>query len=387
MNSKNYMAKSYKAKNYWNIYFSFLGESSFFIHACRSIFHLSVLMTGLVYTFTQQYFSNFEVWTFIYLISATALMIDAGVLIFYKQFKHWMALYLIDALFIGLILYKTGFVFFNFLYSIWLLGILMAGFQFRFVGAFTQALWVSSILTWLNFTSPHFEMSYTLYIVNNFALFLMASLGGLMGVRYQLFENVFKFIRHQVDLFVEEWKESCAYESDSEEGSANVIDSRFLNQFMQSKFENLIQRNTDIEFECLNINEILKEVINDLYAQTSLSQEIFKSSLKSSLKIFGQKENLKTAIFGVIRLFTSSNNFKKISLKTYDEKDWTVIHVKGHGMVVQNPLWLFNSFSSLFFIHKILNDHKGKILADRREFSVTIKLPSQKATDDSIQSA
>lgn len=382
------MIYSSKQNNYWNLYFSSLGDVSFFIHACRSVFHFSVLMTGLIYTFIQPFFLNFEVWSFVYLISAAVLIADAFVFIFYKHFKHWMALHLMDALFISLILYKTGFVFFNFLYSIWILGILLAGFQFQFKGAFIQALWVSSLLTWLNFVSPHFEMTNMIFTVNHLALFLVAGLGGLIGSRYHFFQKIFKFVRDELDLWIQEWNELYAYESDESEEETLLTDrnNQFLNQFLQSKFENLIQ-NSDLQFKSLSVNDLLEEVMDDLHTQTSLSKELFKRSFKSSVKVFGQKENLKTAIVGVIRLFTSSNNFKKLSIKTYDERDWTVIQVKGHHLSVQNPLWLFNSFSHLFFIHKILNDHKGKILADKKEFSVTIKLPIQKASNGSVQSA
>ena len=81
-------------------------------------------------------------------------------------------------------------------------------------------------------------------------------------------------------------------------------------------------------------------------------------------------------MFGVIHLFTSSNNFKKLSLTAYDDPQWIVILIKGKNVDIKNPLWLFNnSLSSLFFIHKILNDHKGRIYADKKEFSIAIKFP------------
>ena len=369
---------SYK-KNYWTESFLSYGEVSLFIHACRSFFHFLVLATGVFYAFVQPLFLNFEVWTYIYVLSASVLVIDAFIFIFYRHFKNWQLLYFLDALFIGLILYKTGFVFLNLLYSVWLMSIVLAGFQFHFKGAFLQGLFVSCLWTWLNLLSPHFaNMSTALFTVNSLILFSTAGLSGFIGHRYHFFQKLFQFIRSEMKEWAVEWNQLYSTEKSDHEDShlpQSLGRNNVLNQFLKTKL-NLWTQDVHVPFDVIDVNRLVKEVIHELCLKVDVSKNMFECSLKSSHKIVGQKENLKKAMFGVIHLFASSNNLKKLSLTAYDDPQWIVISIKGKNIDITNPLWLFNnSLSSLFFIHKILHDHKGRIYADKKEFSVVIKFP------------
>ena len=376
-------------QKYWPISLLSSKDLSLFIHGCRSFFHFLILATGIFYAFVQPLFLNVDVWTFIYVVSAFVLAIDAYVLFFYKQFKAWKALYFIDALFIALVLYKTGFVFFNFLYTIWLMSILLVGFQFRFLGAFAQAFWVSFLFAWLNILSPHFEqMSLTFFCVNSFVLFLMACISGFIGNRYGFFHKIFQWIYSGIHDFKEEWNRFYALDSKNSSEEAQETNQKLsqnaLNQFLKSKLYSLVQ-SSSAEFDMIDVNHLVKEVMDELYSKSGLTSSDLESSLEASHSIMGQKENLKRVLYGVIQLFASSNNFKKLSLKTYDGPHCTAIQIKGKNMDIKNPLWLFNSLSSsfsyLFFIHKILSDHKGKIYAEKKQFAVTIEFSLDKKNE------
>ena len=366
-------------QNYWTESFLSFGEFSLFIHGCRSFFHFLVLATGVFYAFVQPLFLNFEVWTYIYVLSASVLVIDSFVFIFYKHFKNWQLLYCLDALFVALILYKTGFVFLNLLYSVWLISIVLSGFQFHFKGALLQGLFISCLWTWLNLLSPHFErISPALFTMNSLILFAVAGLSGFIGHRYHFFQRLFQFVQSEMKEWMFEWNRLYSTETSDHESShlpENLRHNNILNQFLKTKL-NLWTQDIQAPFDVIDVNHLVKEIAHELCLKANISENIFEYSLKSSHKIVGQKENLKKAMFGVIHLFTSSNNFKKLSLTTYDDPKWIVILIKGRNVDIKNPLWLFNnSLSSLFFIHKILNDHKGRIYADKTEFSVTIKFP------------
>ena len=158
------------------------------LHLLRSFFHVFCLMTGLIYSFAQPRFLNVEVWTWIYSLAGLALALDALVFINYNKWKSWNLVYAADAFFIFLMIYKTGYVFFPFLFLFWLFQVMSAGLQFSFRGALFQGIWISFLFTWLILISPHFsEWSYSegsniwFFILNHLALFAAVALGGFAG--------------------------------------------------------------------------------------------------------------------------------------------------------------------------------------------------------------
>ena len=283
-------------QNYWTESFLSFGEISLFIHGCRSFFHFLTLATGIFYAFVQPLFLNFEVWTYIYVLSASVLIVDAFVFIFHKHFKYWQFLYFLDALFVALILYKTGFVFLNLLYSVWLMSIVLSGFQFHFKGAVLQGLFVSCLWTWLNLLSPHFErISTALFTVNSLILFATAGLSGFIGWRYHFFQKLFQFIRSEIKEWMVEWNSLQSKETSDHEGSylpENLRRNNILNHFLKTKLS-LWTQDTKIPFDVIDVNRLVKEVVHELCLKANISENIFEYSLKSSHKIMGQKENLK----------------------------------------------------------------------------------------------
>lgn len=189
-----------------NIFSLIFFKSALSAHFFRCFFHFFCFITGLIYSFAQPLFLNFEVWTFVYSLSSIALTFDAVIFIFYKRFKLWEWAYALDALFVALLIFQTGYVFFAFLFLIWLFQIIFAGLQFHFKGALLQGAWISFLLTWLTLLSPHFnDFQSQSFFINNVILFVTAIVGGFIGYFFKDF-NILSYFNFFKNLqYAENW--------------------------------------------------------------------------------------------------------------------------------------------------------------------------------------
>ena len=178
---------------------------SFLVHIFRSLFHFLFFVIGLAYSFYQPLFLNFEVWTFVYCLSGMALAIDTYIFLLNKKFNQWMAVHFLDALFIALFIYKTGYLLLTPFYLVWLCTIVSAGLQFRLKGALLQGLWVSCLFSSVQLLSPHFEqMSILFFTLNTGMIFVTVALSAWMGCRYQLFKKLLQFLLSPILKFFRE---------------------------------------------------------------------------------------------------------------------------------------------------------------------------------------
>ena len=339
---------------------------SFLVHIVRSLFHLLFFITGLAYSFYQPLFLNFEVWTFIYCISGVALSIDTYIFLVNKKFNRWMVIHFLDALFIALIIYKTGYLLFTFFYFTWLCTIVSAGLQFRLKGALLQGLWVSCLFSLVQLLSPQFEtMSTIFFILNTSIVFVTVGLSAWMGCRYRLFKKLLRFLLSPILKFLDKegvWQRpSSTPQVDMAPTSTDAWDI-FLSE-TDSKYDYQ-------NFDTININLLIQEVFQDLTQKHKVPSDQICSQLKSSHEVLIHKKKLKVALLNLMKLFTTVKHFCRFHVKTYDKVDWVVIEFTGSQTNADSPFWLFNSVSRLFFIHKVINEHKGRLFSDKEVLSI-----------------
>jgi len=332
------------------------------VNTFRSVFHASLLVTGLVYAFLQPAFLNTEVWVFIYSLTGLALVCDSYIFIFQKEFKAWPFIYFFDALFVALIMYRTGYVFFGFLSFVWLMHILFAGLQFQYKGSLLQGLWTSCLFTWIHFISPHFtsvdEKFFGLY---NFLFLLMAFSAGFMGAYFYPWISSFRNLYWSM-------KRSLTHPL------CRVHWDVFL--------ENV--EGSDVPQEKLNINELIREVVEYIHSKTKFQSIHYELSDVSV--IFGYKNKLKQVIISLIQwFFHTYSDFQKLRITTYNDRIWTVIQMEKLGVAqVKEPLQLFSWLRGFSVIQKVIDEHGGQIEVSNKTNSLYIKLPNGEETAQQV---
>lgn len=326
------------------------------INIFRSLFHISLFVTGLVYAFAQPSFLNAEVWVFIYSLVGIVMIFDAVIFIFHKQLKSvniWPVIYGLDALLISLIMYRTGYVFFGLLSFMWLVHILFAGLQFQYKGSFLQGLWTSCLFTWVHFVSPHFSsLDVRFFALNNVIFLLMAFSAGFMGSLFfpwvfsfrKLYGNIQRSLTHPLRRF--RW-----------DVSLDVEDSPAL-------------------YEPLNVNELVQDAVEDIHLKTKFQS--VQCHLSEVSLIFGYRNCLKQVMISLIQwFFHIYSDFQKLKIKTYNDGMWTVIQLEKPGAVqVKEPLQFLSWIQGFKKIQQVLDKHGGKIEFSSRKNSLYVKLPN-----------
>ena len=334
------------------------------VNIFRSLFHISLFMMGLVYAFAQPSFLNAEVWVFIYSLAGIAMVFDAFIFIFQKKIKSlniWPVIYGFDALFVSLIMYRTGYVFFGLLSFIWLVHILFAGLQFQYKGSFLQGLWTSCLFTWVHFVSPHFSsVDFRFFALNNVLFLFMAFSAGFMGFFFYPWLSSFRKFYGKIQ---RSWTHP-------------------LRRFQWDLF-------LDIEKypprrEPLNINELVREVVEDIHLKTKFQS--VQCHLPGVFMIFGCRNSLKQVIISLIQwFFHTYSDFQKLQIKTYNDGMWTVIQLEKPGAVqVKEPLQFLKWISGFNRIQKVLDDHGGQMEVSSRKNSLYIKLPNEGDTAQQV---
>ena len=332
------------------------------INIFRSVFHASVFVIGLTYAFLQPSFLNTEVWIFIYSLAGLALICDSYIFIFQKEFKSWPVIYFFDALFVALIMYRTGYVFFGFLSFVWLMHILFAGLQFQYKGSLLQGLWTSFLFTWVHFISPHFvSVDGVFFALNNFIFLLMAFSAGFMGAYFypwissfrNLYWNAQRSLTHPLRRF--HWDVVL---EDAEESEA-----------LQEK---------------LNINELVKEVVEYIHSKTKFQS--IQCQLSGVSVIFGYKSKLKQVIISLIQwFFHTYSDFQKLRITTYNDGTWSVIQLEKLGAAqMKEPLQFFSWLKGFSMIQKVIEEHGGQIEVSNETNSLYIKLPNGEETTQRV---
>ena len=298
----------------------------FSIHGTRSFVHFCLILTGLVYSFAQPLFLNSEVWTYVYCVGGAALFIDAFIFVFYRAWRGWALLYVLDAFFIGLVLYKTGYTFFPYLYFYWLMSIVFAGWQFDFKGAVLQGLWISCLFTWLVFLSPHFKsMETSLFFLHHLCLLATAALSGFSWPR------IFMYFE-QKRLFSSFWGEKTLnLENPSSEPVEGDIDEVFTELTKKWKGLKFINRQTRCD-------------------------------------IFGSPQDFKKILFYLLEFFISPHSGKFIlpmlMIEVSNDEKWLIVKMKGEYVKNKASFEFFNSMQDLSEIHRILKKNGGCLSAD-----------------------
>ncbi len=332
------------------------------VNIFRSLFHVSLFVMGLAYAFAQPSFLNAEVWVFIYSLAGVALIFDALIFIFQKEFKAWPIIYCFDALFVALIMYRTGYVFFGALSFIWLIHILFAGLQFQYKGSLLQGLWTSCVFTWVHFISPHFSsIDGVFFAFNNFLFLLMAFSAGFMGTYFyqwiSSFQNLYWKMRRSFTHPLRHFHWDAFL--DDEEGSSS-------------------------HQEKLNVNELVQEVVEHIHSQTKFQS--VQHHLSDVSIIFGDRSKLKRVIISLIQwFFHTYSDFQKLKIKTYSDGLWTVIQLEKLGVAqAKEPLQIFNWLKGFNLIQKVIEEHGGQIEVSNKMNSLYIRLPSGEDTTQQV---
>ena len=187
MNSAKFLADK-KPHLVYNSSFFHTSASRFFLTLCLCSAVHGVLLSGFIaYQFIQPVFLNSEVWVFVYLCLSVSLFVDFLYFYFFDKIKHpgfWYGLFLLfDSLWITFCLHSSLSILYPVLIFAYLLQIAGAGLTGGYKRAFTQALFVSVLLSWMFILYPaEIDQPVVFSFVLNNAVFLsVAGLSGFLG--------------------------------------------------------------------------------------------------------------------------------------------------------------------------------------------------------------
>ena len=284
----------------------------------------------------------------VYATLGLALGLDAFAVVFYKKFKAWPVIYALDALFVSILVYKTGDFLFSLLFLAWMVHIIFAGVQFGFKGAVLQGLWTSLLFSWVFILSPHFvEKDISFFIVNS-SFFLLTSVSSIFfGNHFHVFQNLLKKI-----------------------ASFWASPSLRINwDFSKNNW------NKDFSLEKLDCRDVISSAVKHVQSQDEFLD--IQINLPSSLYMFGDKNSLEKAFSSLILWFFNTYGAdQKIYVSGALEKDCVLIFIKNErAFKKENPLSLLNWLKGMSFIYKVIERHGGEIKVQQEENSVCVELP------------
>ena len=319
-----------------------LNSFSIWHHAFRSLTHVSLFCLGIFYAFSIPYFLNAEVWVYIYTVAGCFLVSDAIVAFKDNKKNLWPLLYALDALFVALIIYKTGYIFLNVLLSVWLLHILFAGIQYSWKAALLQGLWTSILWTGVQFFSAHFEaLNFELFTFNSFLIL--------------------------------SWSVFCSFTSSCKYRIISFLEPTILKvkNFFSSALHPFTHVNWDVvtqfpvkdfKKEKIDVNNLMSEVMEYCHKQVKFSFIQYSPSIVESF--FGYKNLIKQSILYIIQWFVChySNPYQKVDIRAFKKEDHLVIEFKKIGNVrVHKSLPLSQWMKCMLFIQKAVDQHQGDI--------------------------
>ena len=335
-------------------------NASSWSHIFRSFLHTSLFIVGLFYTVSIPYFLNADVWVYIYGLSGFFLFVDAVIVLQNKNFQAWPILYALDALFVALVIYKTGHVFFNIFMCAWLLHILFVGIQYDWKGVLLQGLWTSILWTWVQILSMHFHpFDWNFFAFHSFLILGTSTWWSIMSSYkseiYSFLNPVFSKIKYYMSILFqplvsEDW---------------DIIKDKSLN---------------NLKLERIDMDLLMSEVVDCCHKKAQFSLIQYSSSVTSS--VLGYKNQIKQMIMYIVQWFVChySNPYQKINIQIFNKEDWLVIEFKKSGdLEVQKPIPLLHWVQSTMFVQKSIENHNGELKIQGQ--SIQIYLPLLEKTD------
>ncbi len=334
-------------------------------HIFRSLLHVSLFVTGIFYAFSIPYFLNAEVWVYIYTLSGVFLVADTFMALQDKKNQFWPVLYALDALFVALVIYKTGHVFFNIFLSIWLFHILFVGIQYHWKGVLLQGVWTSVLWAWVQMLSIHFQpFDWKFFAFNSF-LVLGFSTGWSIVSFYK--NNIYSFFKPE---FLK------------------------IKDYISELFRPLVSENWEIikdksledsKIEKIDMDFLMSEVTEYCHEQAQFSIIRYSSSIVGS--VLGYKSQIKQMIVYMVQWFVChyNNPYQKVNIQIFKKEDWLVIEFKKSGdLEVQQSLSLLHWMKGMMFIQNTIARHKGELKI--HEDAVHIYLPISETQNHQLSS-
>ena len=308
----------------------------------------------MFYAFSVPYFLNAEVWVYVYTVAGCFLVADAIIALTNHKKNLWPVLYAFDALFIALIIYKTGYIFFNVLLTIWLLHILFVGIQYSWRAVLLQGLWTSVLWTGVQLLSVRFEhlnwefFTFYSFLILSFSIFCVF----ISSLKHRIISSIQPLFFRLKNLF-----------------------SMAFNPFAHMEWE--VIKNVsikDFKKEKIDINNLMSEVMEYCHNQSKLSFIQYDPSIVESF--WGYKSLIKQTIFYIVQWFVChyNNPYQKVDIRSFQEDDFLVIEfAKSGNVTVHKSLPLSHWMKGMMFIQKVIAQHKGDIQI--HENKVQIYLP------------
>lgn len=347
---------------------------SFFIQGFRFLFHFFLFISITTYSLSEVVFKDPDLTIFLYSVTGAMLLLDAILFILDTRYKNWLFIYIIEAFFLALLMYKVN-SYLPLFMSLWLVFIFLSNVHLNYRSSLFHGLWILILWTGVCAYSPHLAVFDATFIWNA----ILISVASIISSGASYYWNLKDILSHlQPSHFKRKVKSLGLYLN----SYLAHVDAEILRNYVNQSSRPVL----------VDINRLIMKLIQEMRSDQVPCDINFDCQFQSIQKITAYEYRLQKSLSGLIHYLTFHSitpgiekNLEDVSYKieTYSSQKYIIVKLTQFDVdfdlkhLASLKQQAQKTDKGILLLNKVIKEHDGYLNVDYldNQIQITIRLP------------